>query len=179
MERRQKIYDRIFAGTIDSKLEYAEKLFRQLHPLLLNDDVFTKSFLDLQDNAVHLSLHMKKMAIGKHCIHCATSENGGCCSLAMANETDAIQLLVNKLAGISVEKVRSDGRECCFLTEKGCLFTFKPMFCLNYNCGRIMDAASSNELDLLSHLSGNILRQQYCVENHILLTISQNASLNP
>lgn len=179
MKNRRKILDQIFAGTINSKLEYAEQLFRQLRPKLVIDDLFTQSFSALQENAVHLSLHMRNMAMAKHCIHCSTSENGGCCSFTMANETDAIQLLINKLAGISVEKVRNDGSECCFLAEQGCIFTFKPMFCLNYNCGRIVDAAASPDLDLLSRLTGDILRQQYFVENLILLTISQNEISKP
>lgn len=173
-KKRQEILGRIFSGTVESKLLHAEKLYKQLHLLLMNDVKFINYIKDLQTDAAHLTRHMEKMAMAKSCNHCSTSKNGGCCSLAMANETDAIQLLINKLTETKVEKVRDDGRECSYLAEHGCIFKFKPMFCLNYNCGRIMDAASSSELNILGRLTGNILRQQYAVENYILSIIFEN-----
>jgi hypothetical protein len=86
----------------------------------------------------------------------------------MSNEIDAIQLTLNYLIGVQVEKVNFEDQECCFLGKKGCIFLFKPMFCLNYLCSHIMSSGSEDELRTLEQLTGKLLRLQYRLEQDIL-----------
>ena len=60
--------------------------------------------------------------------------------------------------------------------ERGCIFTYKPMFCLNYNCKKIHDAASVGDLARLEKLTGQLLGKQHEAEQR-LLEIIQAAAL--
>lgn len=50
------------------------------------------------------------------------------------------------------------------LGEKGWIFLFKPMFCLNDNCDKIVGATAAKEMLALERLTGRVLRGQYEVE---------------
>ncbi|PID72805.1 MAG: hypothetical protein CSB34_00395 [Desulfobulbus propionicus] len=158
----------LYQGSVASRLEIAQRVVNEVGPQLKTDDGFNCEFALLKQYADDLNAHMTHMDMGSLCAKCAATPSGGCCSLYMSNETDALQLAMNMLAGIEVRFVRDDGEQCCFLGEKGCLFLFKPMFCLNYNCRHIVDAASPEELGQLESLAGKLLGKQYQVEQYLL-----------
>lgn len=162
----------IYQGSIASRLTTARSIVDQIRPQLENDQWFQIEFELLYHYADELDRHMNHMDMGALCSKCAATPDGGCCSLYMSGETDAIQMAINILAGIEVECVRDDGEQCRFLQEEGCLFRFKPMFCLNYNCSHINEAASSEDSEKLERATGNLLRQQYRIEQYILGQIS-------
>ena len=135
---------------------------------LKQDAEFQHQFSLLQEYAEALDLHMTSMDLGKLCGTCAASPSGGCCSRFMSGEVDAVQLFFNSLAGIEVKIVQLNGEECLFLGEGGCIFLFKPMFCLNYNCKHIYTTGTAADLNELERLTGQLLGKQYQLEQHIL-----------
>jgi hypothetical protein len=173
MSTYKKLRQQGFFGSVDEKQRCAEEMYWQYGSSLLVDKELLADFDILKKDAQHLNAHMEAMCMGELCVRCAQSEKGGCCSLFMAGETDAIQLLMNLLIGIDVKQLRSDGVECCFLGENGCLFLIKPIFCLNYNCKKIHDAASANDIQKLENLTGRLLRKQYEIEKKLLELIEK------
>ena len=168
MAPNRPLLHRIFHGSVGNRYRYAGELYENLRAIFMSDEIFARKLEVLRDHAEQLNGHMAKMHLGRLCAACSAGAGGGCCSLYMAGEPDAVQMLMNLLAGIEVEFVRDDGRECCFLGEQGCIFLFKPMFCLNYNCARIHDTASTEDLAKLERLTGRLLGQQYEVEKDII-----------
>lgn len=158
----------LYYGPVSAKQRLAEELHAR-HRAMLLMDIRLNIFLDeLKEGADQLKSQMTRMGMGEFCGQCAAEVGGGCCSLYMADEVDGIQMLINLLIGGQVGQVRNDGVECCFLSEEGCIFICKPMFCLNYNCKRIHDTASVADLNRLEELTGQLLGKQHEVEQHIL-----------
>ena len=168
MGNRTTLYSRVYDGTIEQRLALAHRFFTDLGAELLADAKVVDRLARVLERAGRLEEQMTAMVMGATCSRCAMEPGGGCCSSYMANENDAVQLLMNLLAGVVVEQVRHDGIECCFLAETGCILTLKPLFCLNYNCGRIKEAASASELALLEQRTGDLLRAQVDLEQHLL-----------
>ena len=88
--------------------------------------------------------------------------------MAIAAETDVAQLLMNMLAGVVAGIQRSNGTDCCYLGDKGCIFLFKPMFCLNYNCSIITLGGQRDHLRRLEKRTGMLLRTQQDMENRMI-----------
>lgn len=162
----------LFYAPVAEKLRLAEELHQQYGADFLRHDDLRAGLEQLQKYAALLNRHMAEAGMGELCVRCAAGSGGGCCSLYMAGETDAVQLLMNMLTGVTVRQVRGDSGECCYLGEKGCMFTFKPMFCLNYNCRNILAAASPENTRELEQLTGQLLGKQYEVEKKLLNLIS-------
>ena len=171
------IQSALYDGTVASRLAISHELFRRLAAKLRDDISFIREFSLLTKHARAVSTHMATMNLGSLCISCSAKPNGGCCSLYMAGETDAVQMLMNLLADIDVRPVRDDARECCFLGEAGCIFLFKPMFCLNYNCSHIHHSALPDQMRELERLTGIVLTKQYQVEQLLLTRIQREGVL--
>lgn len=162
-----------FHGSVEEKLDLAHQLFSAHGKRLLADKEVISLLQQIQEAEKELHHHMMvTMDLGTLCSGCGAKEGGGCCSLFMAGETDSIQMLMNLLAGIEVKRVRDDGSECCFLDTEGCIFPFKPMFCLNYNCGSIRELDRDLNTNL-ERLSGNLLRRQFQLEQNLLEKLSR------
>lgn len=166
----------IYGGSVGERLEEAERIVVEFGPGLRADSTFMAEIARLGHLAEMVNSQMAAMDLGPLCSKCAAEPAGGCCSLYMSGETDAVQLAMNLLVGAAVKVVREDGKECLFLGERGCLFLFKPMFCLNYLCQRIRLTASAQELAELERRTGRLLNQQYLVEQHILGVIRKSLS---
>jgi len=165
------IQSALYGGTVESRLAVSHALFCQLAEQLRNNMMFMNEFNLLTRHARAVGRHMTTMDLGPLCINCSSTPAGGCCSLFMAGETDALQMFLNLLAGVNVRPVRDDGRECCFLGKTGCIFLFKPMFCLNYNCTHIHQAAAPTQIQELERLTGVVLTKQYELEQSLLVRI--------
>ncbi len=157
----------LYGGSLKSKLETGRAIVVLLQNDLGQDSTFQKEFSTLKKRATALNSHMVGMNLGDLCSGCAANPDGGCCSRYMSGETDAIQIALNLLAAIDVEFVQSDKAECIYLGEKGCIFTFKPMFCLNYNCSHIHRWSSESEVKQMEYLAGSLLQKQYELEQYI------------
>lgn len=160
--------NQLYNGPVEVKQRLADKLYTRHRKTLLQDNILSVALKELKDSAIQLNTQMARMRMGELCVQCAMKNGGGCCSLYMAGETDGVQMLMNLLVGGKLVQVRNDGIECCFLGEKGCLFFFKPMFCLNYNCKQIHDVAHAQDMEHLERLTGQLLSKQYEVEQRIL-----------
>ena len=163
-----QLYDLFYGGDISGKREVAERLFLRYGAELLQDPQVAAGITDLRCLHEALQQQMLTMEMDRSCTRCAQTSGGGCCSMAIAAETDVLQLLMNMLAGVVVEIQRSNGTDCCYLGEKGCIFLFKPMFCLNYNCSTITLGGQRDHLRILEQQTGILLRGQQDMENRMI-----------
>jgi len=161
-----------FWGLLPRKIYLARLLNDHVGPALRATPNIGQQIALLSDRAGAVSSWMQSVGIPATCTGCAaTAINGGCCSLAMAEESDAVLLLVNLLAGHEVRVQRTEGLECSFLGTAGCSLRFKPMFCLNYLCRQIRQKLAPAELGRLELLSGLLLQSQYQLEQMLVATL--------
>ncbi len=159
----------LYFAPVDAKLDLARQLFRQHGARLAADPALTALLGDLERLGEKLAGQMTAMELGTLCGACAARPDGGCCSAFMANETDAVLLLINLLSGRRVERLRDDlDPECCFLGPRGCTLEPKPLFCLNYNCRAIQ---ALPQIDSLLTAASAVLRCQTAIESLLLETI--------
>ena len=156
-----------YSGSITDKLRVARRLYQQHGPRLLQNRDITDTLESLQHKANDLDEQMLAMGMGARCSACAARVDGGCCSSYMAGNTDGIVLLINLLLGISITPA-DNGEECCYLGPRGCIFTIKPIFCLNYNCSHIQQEATKEELKNLEIRTGALLSEQIGLEKLLL-----------
>ncbi len=165
----QEIISVCYCGDGKGKLEKAESFAEEYGFKLLQQKNVQDQLGIVKEAVEALDEQMTAMEMGKTCSQCAAKPDGGCCSAYMGNENnDALQLLMNILAGVKVKLVRDDGVECCFLGERGCLLLFKPIFCLNYLCGRIREESDKDKLSLLEQKTGALLTAQSTLEQIII-----------
>lgn len=119
----------------------------------------------LRDRARLLSDQMAIIGLFTLCTDCAGRPGGGCCSMEMANETDAVLLFMNLLLGQDVAFQRDDGFECFFLGVSGCTLLVKPIFCLNYNCHWILTGNSALDLHKLGRATAALHQEQLLLED--------------
>ena len=160
--------DELYHGSVAEKLEFARKLFAEYGTLFRHDPDFNRLFHALCDSAAQLERQMSSMDLGVLCASCGTTGSGGCCSLYMAAETDTLQILMNLMVTEELAMVRNDGRECVYLGERGCIFRFKPIFCLNYTCSHIYQATPPGQIREMERLTGRLLGKQVEVEQYML-----------
>ncbi|HIP39329.1 MAG TPA: hypothetical protein EYG88_08135 [Desulfocapsa sulfexigens] len=165
----QEIIKTCYSGDGSDKLKKAERLAEEFGSLLLAHNSIQEQLEAVKAAVEELDTHMGAMEMGITCSHCAAMPKGGCCSAYMGHENnDALQLLMNILAGVDVKLVRDDEVECCFLGRTGCILLFKPVFCLNYLCTRIREDSDGNELSLLEQKTGSLLTAQSVLEQRII-----------
>lgn len=152
-----------YSGEPAEKLAVARRLFDELADLSASP-AFMDELEALRRHSQALSAHMQAMDLGRLCSQCAARPDGGCCSAYMAGNTDAIQMLINLLLGMTVSAQPDSGENCCFLGPQGCCFPVKPIFCLNYNCTHILESAEPEQLHTLYRLAAAVLSQQTRVE---------------
>ncbi|NOQ46466.1 MAG: hypothetical protein GQ559_07315 [Desulfobulbaceae bacterium] len=160
--------DIYFSGTIDKKLKEARELYVRYGSRLLAHQDIRSHLENLDQFSSLLSRQMLSMGMDRLCTACAGRDGGGCCSAYMANNTDAILLLINLLLHVEVDKQHNNDVECCFLGKAGCTLPIKPIFCLNYNCSRIQDAATAAEIKILDKAAGKLLSEQIEMERTLL-----------
>jgi len=161
-----------FWGTLTRKILLAHQLYEEQGSALLAQPCIVQQLELMNERAAAVSRSMINTDIPMQCTVCATiGKNGGCCSLAMADESDTILLLANLLAGNEVQVQRDDGRECSFLGPAGCSLRFKPMFCLNYLCSQIRQRLAPENLHKLDRTTGLLLQGQYRTEQILLAAL--------
>ena len=163
----KKIRDLYFSD-IATKIDIARHLFKASGDRLKSDPAVKEKLLLLLRLTDVLREQMRSMGIFELCGRCGSSPAGGCCSAEMANESDAVLLFMNMLLDREVAIRRDDDFECCFLGKRGCTLILKPIFCLNYNCEKIMTGSSKKNLAELERATAGLLGEQTALENMIL-----------
>lgn len=158
----------LYYGSVENKRLHALDLFAEYGPSLFNTVKIREGLENLDKLTDELQNQMASMIMFSLCIDCGQSQTGGCCSYYMANETDSVLIVINLLLGIKVKPQRDDFYECCYLGHKGCILRVKPIFCLNYNCQKILRDNDTVTLKNLESAAANVLRQQIFVEELIL-----------
>lgn len=157
----------LYKGSFQEKLAKANTLFESYSIALLGQNQIREALASLAQLACALKIQMASLDLAKLCIECG-GKGGGCCSVFMAGEADAVLLLINLLAGCNVDIQRDDGVECYLLGPQGCALFYKPMFCLNYNCSGILSHGTASQLKELETAAGKLLQQQYGLEQMVL-----------
>ena len=170
--RAALLLERLYSGTPTDKLATA----RRLHTVFAarpEDAPLAAALDELREHAEALAAHMRSLDFGTLCTACASRPDGGCCSAYMADNVDAVLLLINLLLGGDVRPVGTDPANCRFLGERGCVLLIKPIFCLNYNCRAILDTTPTAGLAELFHRAAAVLSQQTRVEELLLAHLEQ------
>lgn len=157
---------RLYPSDALTALDRAQALVSDMGGVL-RDDRLKASLAELVRLGGELATHMGRH-LGPLCARCAQNPKGGCCSRVMADESDAVLLSMNLLAGVVVRVHRDNGRDCLFLGETGCSLAFKPIFCINYDCQLITNGCAPEALQRYQHLRGRLLQEQWRVEQEIL-----------
>jgi len=165
-----------YGGSIGDRLGVAQILYADLAQELGGGEAFAPMLVQAVILEKELAQAMAALDLGGLCTVCGAKDGGGCCSSFMAGENDAVQLLINLLAGVPVAVLREDA-ECCFLGARGCLLLFKPMFCLNYNCQQIRQSAGPARMQRLDQAVGLLLQQQYGMEQLLLEVLRKRGTL--
>jgi len=164
----------LYFHEVPQKLSCARRLYEQCGTDLLTLPGMRDKLHNLEVLSQTLQRQMASMLMYTLCKACAEKAGGGCCSAYMANETDAVLLLLNMLLGVTVTSQRDDSFECCFLGPQGCTLRVKPIFCLNYNCHHILTGNNSAVLKNLEKAASAVLLEQTAVEKilieHILIS---------
>lgn len=160
----QELYHSDFKST----LLIAHRLFQENGEALRALPPVRDGLAVLEQQAQLLQARMALLDLAPLCSGCALRQGGGCCSLFMADENDAVLLLINLLAGYPVVIQKDDGFECYLLGPVGCSLRFKPMFCLNYNCQAIKTNTDGVLLAAYLAVSAQLLQSQWRLETLIL-----------
>ncbi len=168
MEYRD-IIEYCYRGDGEEKLNKAAVLVSSYGSGLSKDTKIQEQLLHVKDVLYRLEIHMASIEMGSICSTCAKIPGGGCCSAYMGNENnDVLQLVMNLLAGVDVRMIANNEEECCFLAKTGCILAYKPIFCLNYLCGKIRKKASKTQLRLLEKKTAELLNAQLQLEQSIM-----------
>jgi hypothetical protein len=158
----------LYFSEVPQKLSCARRFYEQCETDLLTLPGMRDKLQKLEVLSQALQRQMASMSMFSLCKACAEKAGGGCCSAYMANETDALLLLLNMLLGVEVIPQRDDSFECCFLGPRGCTLRVKPIFCLNYNCHHILTGNESAVLKNLEKAASAVLLKQTAVEKILL-----------
>ena len=161
-----------YSGTPADKLAAAHRL-HAVFAARPEDAQLAAALDELRGQAEALAAHMRSLDFATLCTACASRPDGGCCSAYMADNVDAVLLLINLLLGGDVRPVGTDPANCRFLGERGCVFLIKPIFCLNYNCRAILDTTPAAGLAELFRRAATVLSQQTRVEELLLARLEQ------
>ncbi len=134
--------ERWYFSDIEETLTLAHELFRDHGTRLLDEQAVVDGLALLRLHESDLNGQMQSMDMGERCGTCAAREGGGCCSAYMGGNADSVLLLINMLLQEKVAFQHDNGVDCRYLGKRGCILTIKPIFCLNYNCSHILDAAT-------------------------------------
>lgn len=159
----------LYESDCQTKLDLAKGLHFSLHEMI-NTEPIRRSLALLTGMAKDLSVQMSAMEFGNVCSDCANKPKGGCCGKNFIHENDTIQLLMNLMAGIAVafRQGNDNDKECLFLGKSGCTLSFKPFFCLNYDCQSIKDCANDEGSGRYDLMRGTLLREQWRLEQLLL-----------
>ena len=161
-----------YSGTPADKLAAAHRL-HAVFAARPEDAQLAAALDELREHAEALAAHMRSLDFNTLCTACASRPDGGCCSAYMADNVDAVLLLINLLLGGDVRPVGTDPAGCRFLGERGCVFLIKPIFCLNYNCRAILDTTPAAGLAELFRRAAAVLSGQTRVEELLLARLEQ------
>lgn len=178
-ERTARLLHALYEGGPADKLAQAHALHATLAARLAAAPRFARELALLRAHLDALDAQMRAMELGRLCSRCAARPGGGCCGAIMADNTDAVQILINLLLGVPVTLQPDSGPNCCFLGALGCLFAAKPIFCLNYNCTHILQSASAEHLERLYRHAAAALGQQTGIERLLLDLLREGATRCP
>lgn len=157
----------LYESDCRTKLDLAKGLHLSLHAQIDTIPIL-RSLALLTGMAKDLSNQMSAMDFGHVCSNCAAKPTGGCCGKDFVNGNDTIQLLMNLMAGVPVSFCQGNDKECLFLGKSGCTLSFKPFFCLNYDCQSIKDCASADGSGRYDLMRGTLLREQWRLEQLLM-----------
>lgn len=166
----------LYQSSFRIKLLTAKKLYQENGNSLRADVLVCQGLAALELKAQELQEQMAALKLAPLCISCSVKPGGGCCSLFMADENDAVLLLINLLAGLTIDIQKDDGFECYLLGARGCILRFKPMFCLNYNCHAIKTHTNAAALSSYMAATGELLQSQWQLETLILAYLRRCSS---
>ena len=154
--------DRLYPGDCQAAWPLAQQLMAEEGPRLASTGLL-QEVSRLVSLAEELESRMSEP--NRVCAACGARPDGGCCSQAIADEADAILLLLNLIAGLKLDKPPAGTSLACpFLGQDGCRLLFKPIFCLNYDCARLKGGCDPEQFARYQRQRALLLQGQWRLE---------------
>lgn len=169
--RQQELLPLLYPGDPTEQLGRGQLLARwlQAHPQAALPLV--QLLPELQRATTALATQMRQLHLDETCRACASGAGGGCCSAAMAANSDVPLITLNLLLGVPVRAWSHTRDLCCFLGPDGCLFAVKPIFCLNYYCHHLRTGIAAEKMQGLQHRALRVFALQSTWEERLLALI--------
>jgi hypothetical protein len=140
--------------SVKERIVWAESCFQESGDLFLKDEKIA-GLLSQFKSAVEASRQeMNKTGVVALCRECDQEEGGSCCGKGLENKYDGWLLLINRLLGVELPRVRQQADGCFFLGEKGCLLVARHVICINYMCKKITKNIQPSALNTLREMEG-------------------------
>ena len=139
---------------VKERIAWAESCFQESGDLFLMDDKIA-GLLSQFKFAVNASRQeMNRTGVVALCRECDQEEGGSCCGRGLENKYDVWLLLINRLLGVELPRIRLLMDGCFFLGDKGCLLTARHVICINYMCQKITKKIQPAALNSLREMEG-------------------------
>ncbi len=139
---------------VEERIAWAESCFQGSGGLFLKDEKTAALLTQFKSAARASGQEMKDAGVVALCRECDQEEGGSCCGKGLENKYDAWLLLINKLLGVDLPKVRQQTGGCFFLGEKGCTLMARHVICINYMCKKITNDIRPSVLNALREIEG-------------------------
>ena len=139
---------------VKERISWAESCFQCSGGLFLKDEKVAGLLSEFKSAVKASREAMDKTGVVALCRECDQEEGGSCCGRGLENKYDAWLLLINRLLGVVLPKVRQQADGCFFLGEKGCQLMARHVICVNYMCKKITNNIEASALNALREKEG-------------------------
>jgi hypothetical protein len=139
---------------VKERIAWAESCFRGYGDLFLKDEKIAGLLSQFKAAVKASRQEMDTTGVVALCRECDQEEGGSCCGKGLENRYDAWLLLINRLLGVELPRVRQQVDGCFFLGEKGCLLMARHVICINYMCKKINENIQPSALNTLREMEG-------------------------
>jgi hypothetical protein len=118
-------------------------------------DAACNDLLSIYQRAIHQTAElMGQFDLGATCGACARGPAGSCCSQGVEDWYDPVLLLINVLLGCSLDEVRTNPADCCFVGSRGCTLIGRHYYCVHHLCPPLRESLGPNHIEQLLTVSG-------------------------
>jgi len=139
---------------VKERIAWVESCFQCSGDLFLKDEKIAGLLTEFKSAVKASRQEMNQTGVVDLCRECDQDEGGSCCGRGLENKYDAWLLLINRLLGVELPRVRQQADDCFFLGEKGCLLMARHVICINYMCKKITKNIQTSALNALREMEG-------------------------